>query len=116
MHSLNKHGKVIRFAHNNHTRSSLLDVPEDKVTDIYRAFNKVVEIMYDPANLVTNKMDSGDMVVFDNWRVLHGRSAFQVTSVGSRHLEGCYIDWDEATSRMRAIEEKHGLKKFTGII
>ena len=72
--------------------------------------------MYDPANLVTKKMDAGDMVVFDNWRVLHGRSAFQVTSEGGRHLEGCFIDWDEAASRMRAIEEKHKLESFTGVI
>ncbi|RDD36325.1 Gamma-butyrobetaine dioxygenase [Trichoplax sp. H2] len=114
--TLNSRNEVIRFVHNNHARSSILDVPEDKVTDIYRAFRAIVHIMYDQSNLVTNKMESGEMVVFDNWRVLHGRSPFQLTAGGNRHLEGCFIDWDETTSRMRAIEEKQKMQNFTGVI
>ena len=49
---------------------------------------------------------TGEIVTFHNSRVLHGRSAFTVTKVGSRHLEGAYIDWDEAYSRMRVLREK----------
>ncbi len=51
---------------------------------------------------------TGEIVTFDNQRVLHGRSAFVVTETdtSTRHLEGAYIDWDEACSRMRVIREK----------
>ncbi len=47
-------------------------------------------------------------MTFDNQRVLHGRSSFEVTECGtsSRHLEGAFIDWDEACSRRRVIREK----------
>ncbi len=47
-------------------------------------------------------------MTFDNQRVLHGRSAFVVTETDTcaRHLEGAYIDWDEACSRRRVIREK----------
>ncbi|EDV19275.1 uncharacterized protein TRIADDRAFT_62306 [Trichoplax adhaerens] len=75
-YGLNGRSEVIRFVHNNHTRSSILDVPEDKVN---RAFRTIVKIMYDPSNLVTKRIESGDMVVFNNWRGLHGRSAYKAT-------------------------------------
>lgn len=45
------------------------------------------------------------MLVFDNWRYLHGREGFD-PSAGDRHLEGCYVDWDEIFSRIRILQEK----------
>lgn len=36
----------------------------------------------------------GDLVAFNNRRVLHGRTAFDQSRV-LRHLEGCYVDIDE---------------------
>ena len=41
---------------------------------------------------------------FDNYRILHGRSAFDPNS-GHRHLQGCYIDRDDFLSRIRTLEE-----------
>ncbi len=41
----------------------------------------------------------GDMVGFDNRRILHGRDAF--ASGGKRHLRGMYIDQDEVRSFVR---------------
>ncbi len=37
----------------------------------------------------------GDLVAFNNRRILHGRTAFDQSRI-SRHLEGCYVDIDEA--------------------
>jgi gamma-butyrobetaine dioxygenase len=48
------------------------------------------------------KMDTGDMLVFDNRRVLHGREAFDPNS-GQRHLHGCYVDRVEFDSRLRLL-------------
>ena len=45
-------------------------------------------------------MDPGDLVGFDNRRVLHGPDAFGPGS-GSRVLVGCYIDHDDVFSRRR---------------
>ena len=35
----------------------------------------------------------GTIMMFDNLRILHGRSAIDPKDF--RHLEGCYVDWDE---------------------
>ena len=42
-------------------------------------------------------------MIFDNRRILHGRTAFEAQS-GNRHLRGCYIDRDELRSRVRLLE------------
>src|ERR1700683_4933760 len=38
-------------------------------------------------------LERGDLVMFDNCRLLHGRTGF-APSDGLRHLQGCYIDID----------------------
>jgi len=42
-------------------------------------------------------------MIFDNWRLLHGREGFD-PSKSDRHLEGCYVDWDEIYSTIRVLE------------
>jgi len=44
----------------------------------------------------------GDLVGFDNRRILHGRQAIDVGS-GIRSLHGCYVDHDEVYSRLRVL-------------
>lgn len=48
--------------------------------------------------------EPGDMVGFDNRRILHGRDAFE--SGGRRHLRGMYIDQDEIRSTGRVINRR----------
>lgn len=45
---------------------------------------------------------SGDILTFDNHRVLHGRKAYQ----GSRLLIGGYLDWDLIKSRTRVLKSQ----------
>lgn len=44
-----------------------------------------------PENMLQFKMRPGDCVLFDNRRVVHGRTKFS-TSTGRRHLHGAYIE------------------------
>jgi len=44
----------------------------------------------------------GDLVIFDNRRVLHGRAAFD-DAVGERALKGCYMEREEVLSRLRVL-------------
>ncbi len=46
----------------------------------------------------------GDLVGFDNRRILHGRDAFE--SGGHRHLRGMYIDHDEVRSAARVVNRR----------
>ena len=48
-------------------------------------------------------LNKGDLVMFDNCRLLHGRTAFDPQE-GLRHLQGCYIDIDGPRSRYRVLQ------------
>lgn len=49
----------------------------------------------------------GDLVMFDNCRLLHGRTGFD-PSQGLRHLQGCYIDIDGPRSLWRVLRRRLG--------
>ncbi|MGB6603142.1 MAG: TauD/TfdA family dioxygenase [Steroidobacteraceae bacterium] len=49
----------------------------------------------------------GDLVMFDNTRLLHGRTGFDPAE-GLRHLQGCYIDLDGPRSLYRVLRRRHG--------
>lgn len=46
----------------------------------------------------------GQMISFNNLRVLHGRTGFGTDLKGERHVQGAYLDWDEIRSRIRVLE------------
>jgi gamma-butyrobetaine dioxygenase len=54
---------------------------------------------------IEHVLKNGEMVVFDNQRVLHGRAAFDPSS-GSRHLRGFYIEHNENNSRIRMLAKQ----------
>ena len=56
------------------------------------------------------RLTAGDIMCFDNRRVLHGRDAF--TRSGKRHFQGVYIDRDEIMSRARALNRAARTKGF----
>lgn len=69
----------------------LFDRPEDLDSWIpaARVFEEVVN---SPDALFQTRLGPGDAVLFDNLRVMHGRTAFDVEGGGSRWLRGTYID------------------------
>ena len=50
---------------------------------------------------------AGDLVLFDNCRLLHGRTGFDPAE-GLRHLQGCYIDIDGPRSLWRVLRRRRG--------
>jgi gamma-butyrobetaine dioxygenase len=50
-------------------------------------------------------LKSGDLVMFDNCRLLHGRTGFD-PGEGLRHLQGCYIDADGPRSLYRVLRRR----------
>ncbi|MGI9606741.1 MAG: TauD/TfdA family dioxygenase [Acidimicrobiales bacterium] len=55
--------------------------------------------------------EPGDMVGFDNRRILHGRDAYDTG--GHRHLRGLYIDHDEVRSFARVANRHHAAEQRT---
>jgi trimethyllysine dioxygenase len=41
----------------------------------------------------------GEVLLFDNWRALHGRAAYR----GERRLCGCYLNREDFESRLRLL-------------
>ncbi|KAK4547531.1 hypothetical protein LTR36_000488 [Oleoguttula mirabilis] len=63
----------------------------------YRAAAKFDAMLSEPKNQYWFQLKPGRMLLFDNWRVLHGRSAF----TGKRRMCGGYINRDDFVSRYR---------------
>ena len=47
-------------------------------------------------------LGDGDLMMFDNRRLLHGRTGYDPQE-GLRHLQGCYIDIDSIRSLYRVL-------------
>ncbi|XP_028012511.2 gamma-butyrobetaine dioxygenase [Eptesicus fuscus] len=100
---LDDKGQVIRINFNNATRDTIFDVPVEKVQPFYAALKEFVDLMNCKESKFTFKMNPGDVITFDNWRLLHGRRSYEAGTEISRHLEGAYADWDVVMSRLRIL-------------
>ncbi|GAB0135483.1 hypothetical protein EsDP_00003819 [Epichloe bromicola] len=88
--------KVFRIRWNNDDRGVIplhLDVNE-----WYLAASRWNSILRRKQNEYWFQLESGQVLIFDNWRVLHGRSAFE----GLRRICGGYINRDDFISRWKA--------------
>lgn len=103
---LDENEQVIRFTFNNHVRDSIMLASPEKTIQLYEAYLTIGRMLRDPANQIEHKMVPGDVVTFNNSRVLHGRSAFKITEASNRYLQGFSIDWDTIYSRMRVLAKR----------
>ncbi|XP_071974648.1 gamma-butyrobetaine dioxygenase [Engystomops pustulosus] len=103
---LHPNGDLLRINFNNATRDSVLNLPVEEVQPFYDSLKKFVNLMNHPKNTYYYKMKPGQVVTFDNWRILHGRKSYESGANISRHLEGSYLDWDVVMSRLRALKNK----------
>ncbi|MCR9120751.1 MAG: TauD/TfdA family dioxygenase [Phyllobacteriaceae bacterium] len=99
--TLDGKGDLIEVRFNAHI-AGVFDMPSDQMPAYYGAYRAFMARTRDPAYRLTLKLKAGEMVVFDNRRVLHGREAFD-PSTGHRHLHGCYVDRGEFASRLRVL-------------
>jgi gamma-butyrobetaine dioxygenase len=51
------------------------------------------------------RLHDGDLVVFDNQRILHGRTAFSSAKY-PRHLRGCYLTRDSVYSQAALLRRE----------
>lgn len=79
-----------------------LDLPVDQVEEAYRALRVFYETVGDESLQMRFDYRPGDLVLFDNRRVLHGREAYD-GGAGERWLQGCYGEREELLSRLRIL-------------
>jgi len=99
--SLDRSGQLVEIHFNAHI-AGVFDMPADVTTAYYRAYRAFMARTRRQDYGVSLKLKAGEMVVFDNRRVLHGRDRFD-PSTGFRHLHGCYVDRGEFSSRLRVL-------------
>ncbi|MZR13335.1 DUF971 domain-containing protein [Maritimibacter sp. DP07] len=104
--ALDTRGEVSEICFNAHL-ADILDLDPGIMTPFYRAYRLLMEMTRDPAYGIALRLGAGEMVVFDNRRVLHGREAFD-PATGFRHLHGCYVDRGEWDSRIRVLAREQG--------
>lgn len=97
-----EHGKPVVIRFNNWLRDTLR-LPRHQVLPYYRAYRRFWEMLRDPHYALRFKLRPGEMIAFDNLRVLHGRDAFDPDS-GRRHIQGVYLDRDQVRSLRRVLE------------
>ena len=86
-----------------------IDAPPERMGALCRALRAFAAVIRDPALECRYRLSPGELLVFDNRRVLHGRAAFD-PSTGLRHLQGCYVDRDQLLSRIRVLERSAPLQ------
>ncbi|HEY8017758.1 MAG TPA: TauD/TfdA family dioxygenase, partial [Dongiaceae bacterium] len=93
----------VASVHFNNRSMSALDVPEAEILPWYRAYRRFAAILREPAGELRLRLSPGDLLIMENNRALHGRTAFD-PNLGRRHLQGCYVDKDGVESRRRVLQ------------
>ena len=83
-----------------------LDIDGKVLKEFYKAYQLFSEISLRPEYRISFQFKAGDCVIFNNRRLLHGRNSFD-PSQGLRHLQGCYVDFDDFRSRWNTLRRKY---------
>lgn len=79
----------------------------------YEALRVFADMARDERFQIRYAFRPGDLIGFDNRRILHGRDAFE--SRGERHLRGCYADHDDIHSRLRVLGHRRNSSSSTTV-
>jgi len=91
--------EIVQFRYNSYDLSPVNYLPPDVLRDYYRHTKVINEYIRSPEYISYMRLNVGEMVVIDNHRVFHGRTAF----TGYRNMVGCYIGVDDWQSKLRNL-------------
>ncbi len=80
-------------------------LPPSQLSAYYRARSVFDHLLRSADFEIRFLLGAGDLVMFDNRRLLHGRTGFDPAE-GIRHLQGCYIDIDAPRSWYRVLRRQ----------
>ena len=105
--SVDLNGQIGNIHYAQHVRGSYINAPPENVLEAYKAYYAYTKILYGNDVMIQYKMEPGDILVFDNQRITHGRTAYDSTKT-TRLLEGCYFDWDPVLAKYRIHKQPLG--------
>ena len=93
-------GRLVQVTFNNYDRAPfrLLDA---EMREFYRALKAFEAKANDPRLQWRHPLRPGEVLLVDNWRVLHGRAAYQ----GERRVCGAYLNREDFESRLRILRQ-----------
>jgi len=101
----NKNFKQVRFS----PRLDYVPVLKKEELDLYyKARKKLSDLYNSDFYRIEFKLMSGDLIMMDNYRLLHGRTEFNPNE-GKRFLQGCYIEYDSTDSKLRHLQRKFNI-------
>jgi gamma-butyrobetaine dioxygenase len=71
----------------------------------YAAYRAFAALLREPKFQMATRLEDGDLVIFDNRRVLHGRTGF-ASARHPRHLQGCYLTRDSVYSMTAVLRRQ----------
>jgi trimethyllysine dioxygenase len=91
-------GALVQVSYNNSDRAPFLLQPNE-MTQLYAALRRFDQLANSEAMQWRQILRPGDALLFDNWRVLHGRHAY----TGKRTMCGAYLNHEDFESQLRLL-------------
>ena len=93
---LNRNKELVQVSFNNYDRAAFR-FDEKKTLKFYDAIREFELIANNKDYQWRHILKPGELLIFNNWRILHGRSSFS----GDRRMSGCYINKEDFDSSCR---------------
>lgn len=91
-------GALVQVSYNNADRAPFL-LPPDEMAQLYAALRAFDHLANSESMQWRQILRPGEALMFDNWRVLHGRHAY----TGKRTMCGAYLNHEDFESRLRLL-------------
>lgn len=92
-------GCLEQIRYNMNDRAPLKTLPHDQIMQFYSDLRLLAGEIQNPDNEWWFKLKPGTVMIFDNWRILHGRALY----TGKRVMSGCYVSRTEFLSTARTM-------------
>jgi gamma-butyrobetaine dioxygenase len=96
---------AVNAVHYNNRSIAPLRIEPRAAAGFYGAYRRFAELLREPGHQLRYALRDGDLVFFDNQRILHGRTAFS-SAKHARHLRGCYLTRDSVYSETALLRRR----------
>lgn len=97
--TLNLLKNLVDFRFNLYDRSVMNTLPQTEMLQFYKDLRLLTAEIQTSSNEWWFKLKPGTVVIFNNWRLMHGRAAYS----GQRKMTGCYVSRTEFLSVARTM-------------
>jgi len=87
----------------------------EEIDGLIEALAELTRLICNPADQFQHQLQPGEVLVFDNQRVLHGRTAFDPTRA-VRHLRSCNLDRDGVHSAFRTLARRFAPQEAEAVL